>query len=101
MTYNYNTDCFTITDPDPLPPTMAIFLPAGTVKETSVNISLSSWYPNRTFSKVTVDLFGGKISAGAPGTSYNKVNKSLACEFYAGMAGRCISWQSTQTSSTQ
>ena len=59
-----------MTNPDPLPPTMAIFFPAGTLNDKPFNIGRSGTYPNLTSSKVTVFCSGDRIKLGALGFSY-------------------------------
>ena len=55
------------TYPDPLPPTMATFFPAGTVNDSLLRICRPSTYLNITSSNVMVAVSGLISSSGAPG----------------------------------
>ena len=57
--------CDLYTYPDPLPPTIATFLPVGTVKLRPLNRCWSSEYPKYTSSKVIVASCGVTCNAGA------------------------------------
>ena len=59
------------TYPDPLPPTMATFFPAGTVKDKPLSILCPGTYSKWTSSNVILDSWGVIRSSGAVGSFCN------------------------------
>ena len=72
-----------ITYPDPLPPTMATFFPAGTVNDKPLSIFCPGTYSKWTSSKVILDFWGLTRSSGAVGSVCNKslrfINIKVSC----------------------
>ena len=65
-----------LSHPDPLPPTSAIFLPAGASKVSPSRMVRSGEYPNLTSSNFTVAPSGDTRRAGALGLSCQTQNRT-------------------------
>lgn len=63
--FNFYILKWKLTHPDPLPPTSAIFLPAGASKESPSRMVRSGVYPNLTSSNFTVAPSGDTRRGGA------------------------------------
>ena len=68
------------THPDPLPPTMAIFFPAGTQNVIPRRIVCPGTYSKYTSSKVMVDVGGSTCSTGAPTSLWHHRHKLNLCD---------------------
>ena len=69
-----------MTHPDPLPPTMAIFFPAGTQNVIPCRIFCPGTYSKYTSSKVMVDVGGSTCSTGAPTSLWHHRHKLNLCD---------------------
>ena len=69
-----------MTHPDPLPPTMAIFFPAGTQNVIPCRIVCPGTYSKYTSSKVMVDVGGSTCSTGAPTSLWHHRHKLNLCD---------------------
>lgn len=67
-----------ITHPDPLPPTMATFFPAGTSKDTPARTFCPFRYSKYTLSKAMDAVWGVIFRGGASFLSYEKKNFTLS-----------------------
>lgn len=66
-----------LTYPDPLPPTIATFFPAGTSKDTPFKTFWPSRYSKYTSSKRMVASCGAMVNGGARSLSYSKPSEGL------------------------
>ena len=69
-----------LTHPEPLPPTMAIFFPAGTLNVIPCRIFCPGTYSKYTSSKVMVDVGGSICSTGAPTSLWHHRHKRNLCD---------------------